>query len=51
MPGRPKHGRNEPAFLTHVLRAVAAARREPQHVVAEATTRTAAAFFGIVISA
>src|SRR5215467_4056439 len=48
MPVRPKSGRNEPAFLTHVLHAVAAAIGRDDEEVAAATTRTARAFFGIV---
>jgi TatD DNase family protein len=45
---RPKPGgrRNEPKYLPHILRAVAACRGEPPEAVAEATTRNAAAFFG-----
>jgi TatD DNase family protein len=47
MPGRPKDGRNEPAFLPHVLRTVAEALGKPVAKVAEATTRTAREFFRI----
>jgi TatD DNase family protein len=47
MPGKPKDGRNEPAFLPHVLRAVAEALGKPTADVAEATTRTARDFFGL----
>ncbi len=47
MPGRPRSGRNEPAFLTHVLRAVAQGRGEPEEDVARATTATARRFFGL----
>jgi TatD DNase family protein len=43
---KPGNGRNEPAFLVHVLGAVAAARGEPRERVAETTTRTASEFFG-----
>jgi TatD DNase family protein len=47
MPVRPKSGRNEPAFLTHVLHTVAGAIGRDDEEVAAATTRTARAFFGI----
>jgi TatD DNase family protein len=43
----PAHRRNEPAFLTHVLAAVAQFSGRPAREVAEETTRTARAFFGI----
>ena len=43
----PKSRRNEPSFLTHVLRAVGAARGESPEKVAADTTRTARRFFGI----
>jgi TatD DNase family protein len=43
----PKSRRNEPAFLVHVLRAVAAARGESAETVAANSTRTARRFFGI----
>jgi TatD DNase family protein len=43
---KPPNGRNEPAFLRHVLSAVAACRSEPVADVARATTETAASFFG-----
>jgi TatD DNase family protein len=43
----PRDRRNEPAFLGHVLEAVAAARGEPPAEVAANTTRTARAFFGL----
>src|SRR6185436_11202476 len=43
----PKSRRNEPSFLPHVQRAVAAARGEPAETVAAYTTRTARQFFGI----
>ena len=45
MPGKPKNGRNEPAFLPHVLQTVAACLGKPVAEVAEMTTRTAKAFF------
>lgn len=44
---RPRPSRNEPAFLPHVLRAVAAARGLSPEEVARATTATARAFFGL----
>jgi TatD DNase family protein len=44
---RPRDGRNEPAFLPHVLAAVARAAGRPVDVIAAETTRTARAFFGI----
>jgi TatD DNase family protein len=47
---RPRPSRNEPAFLPHVLRAVAAARGLPPEEVARATTATARAFFGLPFS-
>ncbi len=45
---KPRNGRNEPAFLPHVLRAVAQAIEKPPEEVAAATTATAQAFFGII---
>lgn len=45
MPHRPKSGRNEPAFLPHVLHRVAAARGETLAHCAAHTTATARAFF------
>lgn len=42
---RPREGRNEPAFLPHVLRAVAAALGRPPEELAAATTATAERFF------
>jgi len=47
MPGKPKNGRNEPAFLPHVLRTVAECLGKPVAEVAEATTSTAREFFGL----
>jgi TatD DNase family protein len=44
---QPKARRNEPAFLPHILRAVARARGEPPEALAEATWRNAQEFFGI----
>jgi len=43
----PSSRRNEPTFLPHVLRAVAAARGESVEDLARATTTTATAFFGL----
>jgi TatD DNase family protein len=45
MPGKPKNGRNEPAFLPHVLETVAACLGKPAAEVAEMTTKTARNFF------
>jgi TatD DNase family protein len=42
---KPAAGRNEPAFLVHVLRAIAAARGEAPEAVAEATTGNARRVF------
>ena len=47
MPAPPRDRRNEPAFLRHVLNAVAVARREEPASTAVATTATARAFFGL----
>ncbi len=44
---RPPRDRNEPAFLPHVLDAVAAAIGRPREEVAAATTATARRFFGL----
>jgi len=44
---KPKHRRNEPAFLPWVLRAVAAARGEAPAAVARQTTANARALFGL----
>jgi TatD DNase family protein len=43
----PKSRRNEPAYLPHVVRAIAAARGVPADRVASETTANARAFFGI----
>jgi len=43
----PASRRNEPAFLVHVLQAVAQCRRQPVAELAAATTASARAFFGI----
>ncbi len=45
MPTKPKDGRNEPAYLTYVLVAVADCLGKPFASVAEATTKTAREFF------
>ena len=47
LPGRPRDGRNEPAFLPRVLDTVAACLGRPPAEVAAATTATARAFFGL----
>ena len=44
---RPKSGRNEPAYVVHVARAVARHRGEPFEELAAHTTATAQAFFGL----
>jgi len=44
---RPKTNRNEPALLPHVLRTVAAARKESDDELARSTTATARAFFAL----
>jgi TatD DNase family protein len=49
MPDPPRDRRNQPAFLVHVLDAVAAALGRPRDEVAAATTRTACSFFDIVL--
>jgi TatD DNase family protein len=43
---KPAHRRNEPKYLPHVAKAVAACRGEPYATVADATTRNALEFFG-----
>lgn len=43
---KPASRRNEPKYLAHILRTVAACRGEPPETVAAATTRNALAFFG-----
>jgi TatD DNase family protein len=48
MPDPPANRRNEPAFLVHVLAAVAAALGRPADEVAAATTQTACRFFDLV---
>ncbi|SFA76631.1 TatD DNase family protein [Cohnella sp. OV330] len=44
---KPAEGRNEPAFLQHILQAVAKCIGRPAEEVAKATTETARAFFGL----
>jgi len=44
---KPAEGRNEPAFLPHILQAVARCVGRPVEEVANATTETAKEFFGI----
>jgi TatD DNase family protein len=44
---RPRRDRNEPAFLPHVLDAVAGALGRPREEIAAATTATARRFFGL----
>ncbi len=48
---RPKSRRNEPAYLPHIARTVAALRAESLDEVAEATTRNAERLFGLGSSA
>jgi TatD DNase family protein len=48
---KPSGRRNEPKYLPHVLKVVAACRGEPAQLVAEATTRNAMTFFGFPESA
>lgn len=44
---KPANGRNEPAFLPHILQAVANCVKKTPEEVAEATTQTARKFFGV----
>ncbi|MNB81972.1 Tat-linked quality control protein TatD [compost metagenome] len=44
---KPKDGRNEPAFLPHILESIARCTGRTAEEVAKATTETAAEFFGI----
>lgn len=44
---KPKNGRNEPAYLTEVLREVAVHRAESEHDLAAHTTACARSFFGL----
>jgi TatD DNase family protein len=43
---KPSSRRNEPKYLPHILRTIAACRGEPPEIVAAATTRNAVTFFG-----
>jgi TatD DNase family protein len=43
---KPSHRRNEPKYLPHIVRTIAACRGEPYETVAAATTRNAIKFFG-----
>ena len=45
LPERPRDRRNEPAFLPHIVRTVAAARREPFEALARSSSAAAAALF------
>ncbi|WP_307206285.1 TatD family hydrolase [Paenibacillus harenae] len=47
MKEKPADGRNEPAFLRHILHTVAQCIGKPEDEVAESTTKTATAFFRI----
>jgi TatD DNase family protein len=47
LPHKPSHRRNEPMYLPHVARAVAAARGEPLESLVAHTTATARAFFAL----
>jgi TatD DNase family protein len=47
LPHKPSHRRNEPKFLPHIARAVAAARGEPVEETVRASTATARAFFSL----
>lgn len=49
VPGHPKSGRNEPAFVAHVASTVAACRGESFADLAATTTRTAAQFFTLAL--
>jgi TatD DNase family protein len=44
---KPAHRRNEPKYLPHVVKTIAACRGEPYTTVADATTRNAVKFFAI----
>ncbi|HVB47179.1 MAG TPA: TatD family hydrolase [Burkholderiales bacterium] len=44
---QPKARRNEPAFLLHIVRAIARARGEPPEQTAQASARNAREFFGL----
>lgn len=49
-PSKARPGRNEPALLSHVLKAVAAARGETEEQVAQQTAQVACKFFGLPAS-
>ncbi|AKU98251.1 Deoxyribonuclease TatD [Labilithrix luteola] len=49
LPGHPKSGRNEPAFVAHVASTVAACREESFADLAASTTRTAAQLFSLAL--
>jgi TatD DNase family protein len=44
---RPKSRRNEPAYLPHIARTLAAIRGETFETLASATTNNAVSFFGL----
>lgn len=44
---KPSHRRNEPMYLAHICRAIAAARGEPPEVTAAASLATSRAFFNL----
>ncbi len=46
LPVKPKSGRNEPAFLPHILNTIAACRGESPSLLAGSSQATAAKFFG-----
>ena len=47
LPDKPRNRRNEPAFLPHILRAVAMARGESPAVLAQTSTANARRFFNL----
>lgn len=47
LPNKPADGRNEPAFLPHIVKTVAKCVGKSFDEVAESTTKTAKAFFGV----
>jgi TatD DNase family protein len=48
---RPSHRRNEPKYLPHIVKVIAACRGEPFAAVAAASTRNALEFFGFTAAA
>ncbi len=50
LPPKPSHRSNEPTFLPHIVRTVAACRDEAPEAIAAATTRNALQFFGFQIA-